>query len=231
MTKPMLAFDHVVVTCHKLRAGMDYVRRVFGVDIPLGGQHEFMGTHNAVMAVGDGIYFEVIAIDPSMLVPPHPRWFGLGNPKFEDRMKDASGGGPMLMHYVLRTTDIDATLAGLSPELRKKLGPVHEASRGDLSWKITINPTGLPPEGGCLPSLIEWNGTPPQYGMARPGPAFERIHLCHPEPEAVLADLMAMGAGALIDDGMIGVQHNDAQQAGIMRLKADFTHKGKNIWI
>ena len=40
---------------------------------------------------------------------------------------------------------------------------------GILSWKITIHESGLPPEGGCLPALIEWNGTPPQYGMASPG--------------------------------------------------------------
>ena len=116
--QPQLAFDHVVVTCHKLKAGIDYVRRVFGVEIPLGGQHDFMGTHNAVMAVGDGIYFEVIAIDTSLPVPPYPRWFGLGNPLFEDRMKDQ----PILAHYVLRTPDIEATMAELSDELIEALG-------------------------------------------------------------------------------------------------------------
>ena len=57
-TAPMLAFDHLAITSHKLSSGMDYIRRVFGVEIPLGGQHHFMGTHNAVMAVGDGIYME-----------------------------------------------------------------------------------------------------------------------------------------------------------------------------
>ena len=219
---PELAFDHVVVTCHKLKAGVDYVRRIFGVEIPLGGQHDFMGTHNAVMAVGDGIYFEVIAIDTSMPVPPYPRWFGLGNPKFEDRMKDQ----PILAHYVLRTPDMEATMAGLSDELKEKLGPVHAASRGDLSWKITINPTGLPPEGGCLPSLIEWDGTPPQYKMARPGPELERINLCHPNPEALLADLKMMGAGALMNAGMI-----DAQETAKTGLKADFTQNNKAVWI
>ena len=220
--KPQLAFDHVVVTCHKLKAGVDYVRRVFGVEIPLGGQHDFMGTHNAVMAVGDGIYFEVIAIDTSLPVPPYPRWFGLGNPMYEDRMKDQ----PILAHYVLRTDDMDATLAGLSDELKEKLGPITAASRGDLSWKITINPTGLPPEGGCLPSLIEWKGVPPQYKMARPGPELERIHLCHPQPEAILSDLSALGAQDLINAGMI-----DVQETAKTGLKADFIHNNKKVWI
>ena len=114
-TAPMLAFDHLAITSHKLSSGMDYIRRVFGVEIPLGGQHHFMGTHNAVMAVGDGIYMEVIAIDPSLPVPPYPRWFGLGNAAFEDRLKDQ----PLLTHYVLRTPDIDATLAALSLNCEK----------------------------------------------------------------------------------------------------------------
>ncbi|MGC6522727.1 MAG: VOC family protein, partial [Candidatus Micropelagos thuwalensis] len=143
MSTPHLEFDHLAITCHKLSAGVEYIRRVFGVEIPLGGQHEFMGTHNAVMAVGDGIYLEVIAIDPSLKVPPYPRWFGLGNPRLEDEMKTQ----PILMHYVLRTPDMAATLAGLDAGLRDKIGPVNQGARGDLRWQITINPTGLPPEG------------------------------------------------------------------------------------
>ena len=220
-TAPMLAFDHLAITSHKLSSGMDYIRRVFGVEIPLGGQHHFMGTHNAVMAVGDGIYIEVIAIDPSLPVPPYPRWFGLGNAAFEDRLKDQ----PLLTHYVLRTPDIDATLAALSPQLREKLGPVHKASRGDLSWKITIHESGLPPEGGCLPALIEWNGKPPQYDMTSPGPQFDRLHLCHPDLEGLTSNLTQMGAGDLMANGLICLEKSAVQ------LKADFNHRNKSIFI
>ena len=219
---PSLAFDHLAITSHKLLAGMDYIQRLFGVDIPMGGQHHFMGTHNAVMAVGDGIYLEVIAIDPSLTVPPYPRWFGLGNVAFEDRLKDQ----PLLTHFILRTPDIEASLAALPPELREKLGPVHAASRGDLSWKITIHESGLPPEGGCLPALIEWNGTPPQYQMERPGPEFDRLHLCHPQPETLKSMLSMMGADELMSDGVITTEKNAHHQ-----LKADFTHRQKPIFI
>lgn len=222
MPQPVLEFDHIVITCHKLSAGIDYVRRTFGVDIPLGGQHHFMGTHNAVMCVGDGIYFEVIAIDPSLTVPTHPRWFGLGNVMFEDRMKDQ----PILTHYVLRTSDIEATLQGLSPALREKMGAVHAASRGDLSWKITIHETGLPPEGGCLPALIEWDGTPPQYRMARPGLAFDRIHLCHPSPDQIEHELDQLGAAELMANDIIRIERSSSQ-----RLKADFTYGRKMVFI
>lgn len=220
--KPQLEFDHLAITCHKLSAGVEYIRRVFGVDIPLGGQHDFMGTHNAVMSVGDGIYLEVIAIDPSLTVPPYPRWFGLGNPRFEDQMKDQ----PILMHYVLRTPDMAASLAGLSPELEQKIGPVNQGQRGNLTWQITINPTGLPPEGGCLPALIEWTGTPPQYGMAQPGPLFERLHLCHPNRNQLLQELEDIGASNLIQNGIIDVQDTESKS-----LKADFSNGNKSVWI
>ena len=169
------------------------------------------------MTVGDGIYIQVIAIDLSLMVPSTPRWFGLGNPMIEDRMKN----GPILMHYVLRTSDMEATLKGLESDLLKKLRPVHEASRSDLSWKITINETGLPQEGGCLPTLIEWYSTPPQYGMAWPRPEFERIHLCHSSPDAIL---IAMGGNPLINHGMIDVQNTKNKG-----LKADFNHRGKKV--
>lgn len=222
MPKPQLEFDHLAITCHKLSAGIDYINRVFGVAIPMGGQHDFMGTHNAVMSVGDGIYLEVIAIDPSLPVPPYPRWFGLGNPSFEDKMKDQ----PILMHYVLRTANMAATLEGLDAPLVEKLGPVNQGARANLSWQITINPTGLPPEGGCLPALIEWDGTPPQYGMQQPGPIFNRLHLCHPDQDSLRADLTALGAGTLMDNGVIDIQ--DTENKG---LKADFRNGNKDVWI
>ena len=42
MTRPVVELDHIVITCHRLRAGMDYIERTCGVSIPEGGQHEFM---------------------------------------------------------------------------------------------------------------------------------------------------------------------------------------------
>ena len=62
--------------------------------------------------------------------------------------------------------------------------------------------------------------------MARPGPELERIHLCHPTPEALLAELKMMGAGALMNAGMI-----DAQETAKTGLKADFTQNNKAVWI
>ena len=222
MTRPVVELDHIVITCHRLRAGMDYIERTFGVSIPEGGQHDFMGTHNAVMAIGHDAYLEVIAIDPTLPAPPHPRWFGLGNIVFEDKLKDK----PLLTHFVLRTSDIKASLAGLDKSDAAQIGNLHAASRGDLNWQITLNPTGLPPEGGCLPALIEWQGQPPVHRMSFMGPTLEKLRLCHPDPAHLQQCLESMGADTILADGLIEIESADPPG-----LKADFSHGKRSIWI
>ena len=69
--------DHIVIAAADLDSGADYVNEKLGVDIPPGGRHEMMGTHNRVMSLGNDIYLEVIAINPDMDSPQCPRWFGL----------------------------------------------------------------------------------------------------------------------------------------------------------
>lgn len=222
MSVPALELDHIVITCHRLQSGMEYIERIFGVEIPLGGQHVFMGTHNAVMAVGNNAYLEVIAIDPSLPAPPCPRWFGLGNIRMEDRLKDK----PLLAHFVLRTSDIRASLEAAGKTERELIGEPHAASRGDLSWQITLNPTGLPPMGGCIPALIEWDGPPPISRMAFPGPVLDKLRLGTPDPKGLNQILTSLGGAKLINTGLLEIETGNP--AG---LKADFTHRNRSIWI
>ena len=217
MPKPDLALDHLVITCRHLDDGIRYIEQMFDVLIPAGGQHLFMGTHNAVMAIGDGIYLEVIAIDPDLPQPARPRWFGL------DTMGDDQ---PKLAHFVLRTTDMDATLDDLPGDQAEMIGPAMAASRGNLNWRVTLNPTGLPPEGGCLPALIEWDGTPPQYSMTFPGPELGKLTLCHPQPESFRENLIRLGAGALLNGDILDIALSDQP-----RLKTKFSNAGQSTTI
>lgn len=226
MTTPDLAFDHVVIACRDLPAGIDFIQHHLGVAIPRGGQHHFMGTHNAVMAVGEGIYLEVIAIDPDLPAPSRPRWFGLDDAAVQSRLNQA----PFCIHYVLSTPDLAATLASLPDDLRQQFGAVNAASRGDLSWSITIPDHGTPAEGGCLPALIEWQGTPPQYNMARPGPELAGVHLQHPAPKRMLKTLEQIGGGKLVAEGLITATATTSP-SDAPSLQFAFTHQGKSILI
>jgi Glyoxalase-like domain len=144
----MLALDHLVVAAATLPQGVAHVERLLGVDMSPGGQHLFMGTHNAVLRLGRDCYLEVIAIDPSLPAPPRPRWFGLDDPELQAGLAKS----PRLIHWVARTDDI-VTAQAMAPDI---LGPVVAASRGTLNWKITIPDDGALPEGGAFPTLIEW---------------------------------------------------------------------------
>ena len=219
---PELEFDHLVIAAADLTSGMAYIRETLGVDIPAGGQHHFMGTHNAVMAVGDGIYLELIAIDPELPAPSGPRWFGLDTDDLQARLKT----GPVLVHYVLRTDDMAATLDGLDPALRQMLGPAMSASRGDLHWQITLNSDGIPPAGGCIPAIIEWQGTPPQYGMDFPGLVLQKLECCHPDPDQLRDWLDMLGAGNLLQHENIVIS-----SAATTGLAAEFSMDGRSFKI
>ena len=38
--------DHLVVAARDLDAGREYISEMLGVDVPIGGEHKMMGTHN-----------------------------------------------------------------------------------------------------------------------------------------------------------------------------------------
>lgn len=144
----MLALDHLVVAAATLQEGVAHVERLLGVEMSPGGQHMFMGTHNAVLRLGGECYLEVIAIDPSLPAPPRPRWFGLDDAALQASLAKT----PRLIHWVASTDNIIAAQA-MAPNI---LGPVVAASRGTLNWKITIPTSGALPGDGAFPTLIAW---------------------------------------------------------------------------
>ena len=73
----MNKLDHIVVAAHSLEQGVEYIQSELGVDIPEGGFHATMGTHNHLMQLGNEAYLELITINPNAETPKHPRWFAL----------------------------------------------------------------------------------------------------------------------------------------------------------
>ena len=61
--------DHIVVAADSLKQGVDYIRSCLGIEIPKGGFHRTMGTHNHLMQLGNDAYLEVITIDPEAEAP------------------------------------------------------------------------------------------------------------------------------------------------------------------
>ncbi|WP_211443857.1 VOC family protein [Collimonas humicola] len=140
--------DHLVITAPSLAEGTAYVQQVLGVALQAGGEHPRMGTHNALLRLGEGLFLEVIAVNPEAPPPARPRWFQLDRITPEAR--------PRLATWVARTSDIAAASAASAVAL----GPIVPMTRGQLHWLITIPDDGSLPMQGIAPTLIEWQAQP-----------------------------------------------------------------------
>ncbi len=192
MTSPSVVFDHIAVGASDLEAGRAWARETCGIDIPDGGRHPRMGTHNLLTRLSPTTFFEIIAVDPGHPGPARPRWFGLDQPG----TRAALAQGPCLLAWLVGTTDIDATLQS-ARTCRADLGVALAMSRGDLHWRFAVRPDGSIPVGGVLPIPLEWpqGMAHPAAGMADCGVRFEGLELVHPQPDDMNAALSAMGAG------------------------------------
>lgn len=190
---PALALDHLAIAAARLGEGIDFVEETLGVRMPLGGKHPVMNTHNAVMRLGDGVYLEVIAIDPEAGPAERPRWFGLDDAKLQARL---SALGPCLVAWVARSDDLKATLAANPGDLGEALA----MSRGALNWRIGVRPDGMPGMGGLLPTVIQWPPGPhPAQRMTDMRVRFGGLTLRAPKPDLLRAALARTGAEKLAD--------------------------------
>jgi hypothetical protein len=167
--KPKLYLDHLTVTADKLEDGVNYVRECLNVDIPVGGKHELMSTHNHLLRLGESIFLEIIAIDPDAKKPNHARWFALDEKGDEE---------PKLASWVAATTNIERTLE-LAP---KVAGNSTKISRGEISWHMSITQDGSMPYEGAYPTLIMWpEGPHPATKMEDKGCTLKSFSIAHPK--------------------------------------------------
>jgi hypothetical protein len=180
------ALDHLVLAATTLADGIDYLSEVLGTTPTMGGRHDAMGTHNALLRLGERCYLELIAIDPDGAKPTRPRWFDLDSVALQAELVER----PRLVHWVARTSDITEAAA----RCPVPLGPVHAMARGDYRWRITIPDDGARPGRGIVPTLIQWDVPQhPADGLPKSGVTLAHLAASHPEPADVRAALAALG--------------------------------------
>ncbi|MEM6579005.1 MAG: VOC family protein [Pseudomonadota bacterium] len=183
---PQNKIDHFAIGAKSLEQGVDAMKSVLGVDVPTGGKHAAMSTHNCVMQASNESFFELIAIDPDAPDPGRPRWFSLDDPATHARLAER----PRALCWVVGTDDLDAVLAKSPVDL----GEVVLFTRGERSWRLTVPADGSLPMGGLLPAFIEWSPGPhPSTGQQDLGVRLTGVHLRHPDPEALSSMLAALG--------------------------------------
>lgn len=191
MTTFTTAVDHLAVGARTLDDGIEYIRAELGVEIPAGGEHPHMGTHNRLMRLGEGVFLEVIAINPDADLPAQPRWFGLDDPA----VRHSIAKQPRLLTWVANTTDLAAATAGATIDY----GVINQLSRGDLRWSFALPQDGRLLAAGLLPYLMQWASEPhPSTRMADLNCSLQSITLCHPNGDWLAQQLGAIRAEALV---------------------------------
>lgn len=185
---PMIAIDHLAVVAKTLAEGCEYVKDSLGVDIPFGGEHSHMGTHNCLAKLGNDEFLEVIAINPDGIPPNRARWFNLDN---------HGNKAPYLAHWIARTENLTQTY----PLINAPVGAPIECTRGELTWQLTVPDDGSFAFDGTFPSIIEWPMRPyPGAAMANIGCQLMKLTLTHPK-----ANELSESLSKVIQDGRINI--------------------------
>lgn len=188
--------DHLVIAATTLQEGVDYVQDKFGVDIPAGGQHLNMATHNHVMQLGNSVFLEVIAAAPELEGNPQyvsrPRWFALD----EARVQQSIAESPRLIAWVVNTDDLQQVSAAST----FSLGTVTPVSRGDLNWLFALPADGRLLAAGALPYVMQWQtDSHPSQRMKDLGITLKHLKVAHRYPQWLKQRLDEIAASHLIE--------------------------------
>ena len=167
--------DHIVIGAAGLVSGTNILETKLCTKFSPGGEHQIMGTHNKLLKLQSDIYLEVIANNPNVSNPSHPRWFSLDDEKTKEKIQSS----PRPLCWVLAVDNIEKTVkkCGYNP------GEILQMSRGELTWKITVPSNGVLVENGVLPALIEWpNDQHPSKKLSTSKVSINKLSLFHPEP-------------------------------------------------
>ncbi len=205
---PKCNMDHLVIAAKTLGAGVEFVKEKFGVDVPKGGEHRNMATHNHVMQLGDDIFLEIISVAPELEGNPdyvsRPRWFALDEPAMQHKLEKQ----PSLVAWVVNTGDLE----GLTAACPFSLGTVTPVSRGDLNWLFALPADGRLLAGGALPYVMQWlTQDHPSRGMKDLGVRLKSLTIAHLYPDWLARNMELLGVAHLVEI----VKAPDASGAGM----------------
>jgi glyoxalase-like protein len=186
-------FDHMLLGCNDLDKGVEFVEQKLGVKAAFGGVHPGRGSRNALLALGERRYLEIIAPDPQQ-------------PRSSDVRQLFKIESPRLIGWAAHVDDMEVVLqrlkaAGIASQ-PVRAGERKRPSGVTLRWKALSLSRD---EDGLLPFFIEWSKDAVHPAADAPkGCRIERFEIVSPRPD----ELRAAG-----DRLQLGVNVAQAQQA------------------
>ena len=184
-----MQIDHLIYGAPDRLTGIRSIEALLGVRPAPGGKHVGIGTHNALVSLGNGAYLEVISPDPDQPRPEQSLPYGL-----DDLVE------PRLITWAVKAPEIES-LAAEALAAGVDLGPVQQMARqrpdgGRLEWRLTRSPRLV--GDGLVPFLIAWNPCPHPSETAPPGGRLISLRGEHPEPESIARMLDILGAATTV---------------------------------
>jgi len=182
-----LRLDHLTVIAPTLSEGVVHVRHCLGLDVPFGTRHDYMGTHNHRLQLGNSVYLEIIALDPAGAHPGRSRWFGLDD---KESVRSDWENGRRLRGWVACTSAIDEVLRSH----RAIFGTKVALPPDDPTFAFAIPEDGSLPMDGAVPSIIDHCGDPTSMATIPVlGARLRSFTLEHPDPDAIRSLYRAVG--------------------------------------
>jgi len=164
--------DHFILGCDDLDRGIDFVEKHTGVRAAFGGVHPGRGTRNALLALGERRYLEIMAPDPAQQVTLQiPRLRELKEPRIVGWAVHPADVSQLAAH--LR----EAGVAFKDPQPGSRQRPDGKV----LHWKsLTLDDD----HDGLLPFFIEWSADSLHPSADAPkGCRLERFAAVNPHPD------------------------------------------------
>lgn len=166
--------DHLVYATPDLNQGIREIEELLGVRATPGGQHQGIGTRNALVALGPSTYLEIFAPDPDQLAPKGPRPYGIDNLK-QSKLVAWFANGSNLKEFRNKAVRNNVPLGEIISGDRKRPDGIL------LTWQFTHPAISL--ADGIVPSFIDWGTSPHPAESAAKGATLVAVRAEHPNPE------------------------------------------------
>jgi hypothetical protein len=167
----MATLDHLMWVVPDLRKGIDELERRSGARAIPGGAHPSMGTANAILGMGPGVYLEVLGPDPALI---EPNGFGAAL---------ASELSPRLASWAVRTDDIDALCAALTTAGWPASANTMTRTLPDgttLEWRLAMLPGRAMADH--WPFVIDWGTSPHPSEGSSSACRLRSLRVADPDP-------------------------------------------------
>jgi hypothetical protein len=183
------AVDHLLLGAPDLDKGIAWVEERTGVRAQAGGRHPGMGTHNALLSLGDRQYVEIIAPDPTQSV-------------FNFQIDLRRLSAPRLVTWAASTNDLSGVVIRAHAAGLQVFGP-REGSRVRLDG-VTLKWTSAGILAGLaeadidpVPFFIQWAPDSVHPSQDAPkGCRLVSLDAAHPNPPKLHQTLATLGIDA-----------------------------------